>query len=158
MSASRPRANISAVTPLMMMPIAATTITVAPSVVAGIEQAADGLGADRSDGDQQEQGVDQRGEDRRFLQAVGEARRRGAPGHHRAGPGDDQPEHVRQIVAGVGQQRHRIGEEAEDRFGDHEPEVERDADREGAAEVCRRVRVAVIVVVMAVRRTLARTA
>ena len=85
-----------------------------------MEQPADRLGADRADRDQQEQGVDQRREDRRFLQAVGEARRRGALRHHRAGPGDDQAEHVGQIVPGVGEQGHRVGEEAEDGLDDDE--------------------------------------
>ena len=44
-----------------------------------VEQPAHRLRRDRSDRDQQEQGVDQRGEDRGLLEAVGEARRRRAP-------------------------------------------------------------------------------
>ena len=56
-------------------------------------------------------------------------------GQHRPGPGHHQTEHVGQIVAGIGKQRHRIGGEAEDRLDDDEAEVERDADREGAAEI-----------------------
>jgi hypothetical protein len=44
-------------------------------------------------------------------------------------------------VAGIGEQRHRIGENARRRLGDDEADVERDADGEGAAEIGRRVRV-----------------
>ena len=40
-------------------------------------------------------------------------------------------------MAGVGEQRHRAGDEPVDRFDDDEAKVERDADREGAAEVGR---------------------
>ena len=60
---------------------------------------------------------------------------------------DDQPEHVGEIVSGVGDQRHRVGGEAEDDLDGDERDVERDADREGPAEI-----VAVMLVVrMAVR-------
>jgi len=45
----------------------------------------------------------------------------------------------------VRQQRHRIGEEAEDDLGKDETDVERDPDRERAAEVRRRVAVALVV-------------
>ena len=46
-------------------------------------------------------------------------------------------------VNGVGQQGKRVGEDAVDRLANDEGAVQGDADRERAAEVCRRVAVAV---------------
>ena len=115
-----------------------------------MEQAADRFRADRADRDQQEQRSWQRRQDRRLLEPVGEPRRGRALGHDRARPGDHQAEHVRQIVAGVGEQRHRIGEEAVNRLDRDEAEVERDADREGAAEIPLPMRVVMMMTVMMV--------
>ncbi len=58
-------------------------------------------------------------------------------------------------MGGVGNERQRMGEEAEHELGDHEPEVERRADGEGAVERGRGMRMAVIVVVMIVRAAVA---
>ena len=104
-----------------------------------MEQPSNGLRADGADGDQQEQRIGQRREDRRFLQSVSEARGWRPPRHDRAGPSDDQAEDVGKIMPGVGQQRHGIGDEAVDRFDDDEAKVQSDSDRERAAEVRRRM-------------------
>ena len=56
-------------------------------------------------------------------------------------PGDHQAEHVRQVMARVGQQRHRIADEAEHDLGHHEHGVEPDPDGEGPPETGRRMRV-----------------
>jgi len=47
-------------------------------------------------------------------------------------------------VSGIGEQRHRIGDEAIGRLDHHESEVEADADRERSAEAGRLVPVAVM--------------
>ena len=57
-------------------------------------------------------------------------------------PGDDEAEHVGEVVAGVGDKRHRVAEIAEQRLCHDERRVERDADRERRAETRRRVSVA----------------
>ena len=66
-----------------------------------------------------------------------------------------QAEHVGQIVPRIGDQRHRAGDDAVGRLDDHEGQVQRNADGEGAAEVGRGVpmpvpvmMVVVVVVVM----------
>ena len=147
MSALRPRANIKAVSAVDDDADRGDDDHRRAVGRRRIEQPPDRLRDDRPDRDQQEQGIDQRGEDRRLLQTVGEARREARLAITVPAQADHQPEHVGQIVAGVGQQRHRIGEEAEHRFGDDEGEVERDPDRERAAEIGRRMRVPVIVAV-----------
>ena len=72
MSRSRPRANSKAVTPLTAIADRRDPDHVRAVGRRRVEQAAHRLGADRADRDQQEQGVDQRGEDRRFLEPIGE--------------------------------------------------------------------------------------
>src|SRR5262249_40877185 len=52
--------------------------------------------------------------------------------------------HVAGVVARVGEQRQRVGEEAVDRLADHVGAVQRDADGEGAAEIGRRMAVAMV--------------
>ena len=112
-----------------------------------MEKTADRLGANRADRDEQEQRIGERREDRSLLQTISEPGRRRAPGHHRSRPGNNEPEHIRQIVAGVGQQRHRVGEEAVDCLDRKKAEVERDSDGERSAEIARRMRMAVRVYV-----------
>ena len=92
--------------------------------------------------------IEQRGEDRRAAEAVGEALRRRAPGQDRGRPGDAEAEHVAHVVAGVGQQRHGMADEAADDLQHHEAGIEGDPDGEGPAEACRRVIVAVAAVRM----------
>ena len=112
-----------------------------------IAEAAQGLPRQRADGDEQQRGVEQRGENRRAAQAVAEPRRRRAPGQHGGEPGDRQRQNVAEIVAGVGQQRDRMGENAARNFGDDEAGVERDADGERPAEIGGAWRVAMAVTV-----------
>ena len=108
-----------------------------PGTGCGIEQPVDRLDQDRARGDQQQPGVGQRGEHRAGLVAVGEARVGRPRGHHRGAPGDQQAEHVRQVVPGVGEQRHRARQQAERRLDQHEGRIEHDADGERVAEIGR---------------------
>ena len=73
MSSLLPRMNSQAVKPLTRMPMPATTITVTAATGAGFDQAVDGFPDDAADGDEQEQRVEQRCEDRAGAQAIGEA-------------------------------------------------------------------------------------
>jgi hypothetical protein len=50
-----------------------------------------------------------------------------------------QAQHVTEIVSGVGKQRHRVGEHSGDGFHNNEADVERRPEREGKAEILRRV-------------------
>ena len=127
MSRSRPRANSNAVAPLTRMQ--------APFGKGRMEQPADRFGADCADRDQQEQRIGECGEYRRFLETVGKARRCGFAGHDRAGPRNHQAEDVRQIMASIGEQRHRVGEKAEDCLDDDEAEVQPDPDRKRPAVI-----------------------
>jgi len=68
MSPLLPEANSQAVTPLMAMPMVATMITVRLATGSGIEQPLYGFQHDGAAGDQQQHGVDQRGEDRGIAQ------------------------------------------------------------------------------------------
>ena len=68
-----------------------------------IVEALHGFPDDGADGDQQEGGVGQGGEDRAAAQAVGMALGRLPLGQARRDPGQDQAQHVAEIVAGVGQ-------------------------------------------------------
>ena len=65
-----------------------------------------------------------------------------------AAPGGGEAEHVGQIVAGVGEQGHRIGPEAIGGLDRDEAEIEGDADREGPAEIGRGWRVMPVPVMM----------
>ena len=56
-----------------------------------------------------------------------------------------EPQNVAEVVAGIGQERHRMSGKAEHHLGHDEAGVERDTDHEGAAEIRRRVAVAVAV-------------
>ena len=115
-----------------------------------MEQPADRFGADRADGNEQQQCVYESGEDRRLLEAIGEPRRRAAPRQRATGPGDRQPQYVGEIVARVGQQRHRVGLEAKNDLDRDKAEVEGDSDGESLGEMSLPVPVPVIVIVIAV--------
>ena len=116
----------------------------------GIGEALRSLEHDRAECDQQQQRVGQRGEDRRALQPVGVALGRCGARKHRAAPGDDETEHVAQIVARVGEQRDRVDPQADDRLDDDEHDIEADADPERAVERGRGVAVAPVRVAPAV--------
>lgn len=55
--------------------------------------------------------------------------------------GQQQPQHVAQVAAGVGEQGQRIADDAVDRFGRDEAGIQHDADQKRLAEVLGRVRV-----------------
>ena len=100
----------------------------------GMEHAADALGHNHPDGDEQDERVEQRDEHRALLVAVGVARRGGAlrqpEGEHR----QQQAGHVAQVVARIGEQTHRAVAEADDELDDDEEQVERNAQHEGPVE------------------------
>ncbi len=63
--------------------------------------------------------------------------------HEDAGaPGDDQSQHITQIVACVGQKRHGIADETISGLQNHKAGVQRDSDGKGFAKTCGGVRVA----------------
>ena len=103
----------------------------------------DGNGAT---GDEQQHGVEQRRQDAAAFQPIGKARAGRTLRQPQTGPGDGEPEHVGQIVAGIGEQRHRPGGHARQRLDADIGEVERDADGKGAAEIIRRMAVPMVVV------------
>ena len=74
----------------------------------GMAESVHRLDDDRADGDEQDARVGDRREDGEAAHAVGAARRRAAPREHGAGPGEDEREHVAEVVAGVGDQRERV--------------------------------------------------
>ncbi len=120
-----------------------------------IADAAHGFPGDRADCDQQQQRVGKRRQDRGGAQAIGEALRRRSLGQCCACPSDQQAEDIRQIVARVREQRHRVVKDARRALDDDEGDVERDPDRKGTPEilggVCMAVAAMRVVVGMMVR-------
>jgi len=103
---------------------------------------------DRPDCEQQQHGVEQRREDRRAAQAIGVTRRRRAPGRDACNPGNSEPQNIGEVVPGVGDERHGIGQHAVAELHRDERQVEADADREGHAEACGSVDMGAPVLVM----------
>ena len=108
-SPPRPRRNISAVTPFTTMPAAATRITVHLDHRLRREQPPHRLHADGADADQQDRGVQQRGEDGAAPPAIGAAARRRPAREPGGAPAEQQTQHVTEIMRRIGQQRHRVG-------------------------------------------------
>ena len=54
-------------------------------------------------------------------------------------PGQHQPDRIAKVMAGIGEQRHRLGNDAIDDLDHDQGEVERGCDCKSAAEVRRRV-------------------
>ena len=127
----------------MPMPTAATIITVPPSVGDGWKRRRTASAPIAPIATSRNSELASAARIGRLLQTISEPRRSRAPGHHRSRPGNHEPEHIRQIVAGVGQQRHRVGKEAVDCLDRKKAEVERDSDGERSAEIARRMRMAV---------------
>jgi hypothetical protein len=75
-------------------------------------------------------------------------RRRRAPGQDSCNPGNDEAEHIGEVVPGVGDQRHRIGDHAVGELHRDKSQIEADADGEGHAEACGTVDMGVPVMVM----------
>ena len=79
----------------------------------GMKQSQDRLPGDRTHRDKQEHGVEQRGEDRRTAQAVGIAGRRRPLDQNAGDPGNDQAQHIGEVVTRVRQQRYGVRKHAE---------------------------------------------
>ena len=102
------------------MPTSATTSTIPPSTLRWVDQPADRAVDDPHADDQQRQPVDLRGQD---LDAPVPERPAAARGTGRQGGrenGETERRDVGQHVAGVGEERERIGDETEDDLADHE--------------------------------------
>ena len=54
-------------------------------------------------------------------------------------PRNHEPQHIRQVVTGIGQQGHRVAEHAVNGFDNDESHVENDPDRESPTEAGRRM-------------------
>ena len=100
-----------------------------------MDQALDRFEQDRAARDQQQDRVQQRGKDRCVAQAVGQTRRRRAPRQHGCYPRHQQPQHVGQVVSGVGEQRCGVRHEAVAGLDEDKRRIHGNADREGAAEI-----------------------
>ncbi|MDT4866525.1 hypothetical protein FQZ97_1013830 [compost metagenome] len=98
-----------------------------------------------ADGHQQQQRVGEGRQNAAPLPAVGVARIRAQPARQRAAPGQHQPSHIAQVVAGVGQQRQGIDPPAVKGLDRHKGQVQPDADGEGPVEVGGRVVVVMVV-------------
>jgi len=79
------------------------------------------LPGDRADRQQQEYRVEQRRQDRRPAQAIGEPPGRRPPDQDARGPGDEQAEDVAEIVAGVGEQGYGIAQKPVDDLDENKP-------------------------------------
>ena len=85
-------------------------------------------------GDEQKNGVEERCEDGRGAQAIGEALR-GRSSYENAGdPRDHEAQHVAEIVSGVGKKSDRIAERAVDGFDNDKAGVESNANRKSHPE------------------------
>ena len=146
-----PRANSQAVMPLMTMPTAGHGHDRHARHRLRIAEPLDRLERDGADRDEQENGVEQSRQDRRAAQSEGKMRAALALRQRRRAPRQQQPEHVRQIVAGVGQQGDRIGHQPVKGLDRDEAQIEDDADQEGAAEILRGMIVMMPVGVIPVR-------
>ncbi|CAM2158294.1 hypothetical protein PT2222_40239 [Paraburkholderia tropica] len=128
------------------------------------------FGENRAAGHEQQRGVGERRENRRAAQAERKARGRRARSEPGRAPGEQQAEHVGEIVARVGEQRGGMREHAVDGLRDHDHDVQRDGQCEcamlarrgcGVVGVVVSVRVAAVivmivaVVVVVIVRTLA---
>lgn len=100
-----------------------------------VRQALDRLPAQAADGQQQQDRVEQRRQNGRTAQAIGEPGARRPLAEVVGEPGDGEAKHIAEIVPGVRKQGHRVCEIAIERLDAHEPGVEGDADQEGAPEI-----------------------
>ena len=100
----------------------------------GMQHAADTLGDDDADGDQQNHGIEQRDQHRALLVAVGVFGRGPGLGQPERQHGQQQAGHVGEVVPGVGQQAHRTVAEADGEFDDDEAHIEGDTPDESLVE------------------------
>ena len=99
-----------------------------------MEQLANALDDDGADGDQQDDGVEQRNENRAAAVAVGIAARGAYLRQAERQQGEQQARHVAQVVPRVGEQPHRIGEDARRELRGDENRVQQNARDESAVE------------------------
>ena len=137
----RPDMKSSAVAPLMAMPTSATQMTVISATGSGLPRRCTASQTMAPTASSSSAGVGQRHQDRAALQPVGVARRRATLDQRRRAPRHHQAQNVAQIVAGVGQQGERVGDDAIGRLDDDEADIEGDADGKGAVVVRRPVAV-----------------
>ena len=123
-----PACSSQALTPLSTMPTAATAMTVAPATGGRRRDAPDRLPRDGAAGEQQQYRIRERRQHRGAPQPVGEPAARRTARQEHGGAGARQPEHVAQVVAGVRDERDRIGQKAERSLDHDEAEIERDGD------------------------------
>ena len=140
----RPRMNNIAVMVLITTPIKATTMMVGAATCDGCPSRSNRLPGDPPNGNQQQQGVKQGGQNRRSAPAVGAIRTWCDFGQRIATPGHQQAEHVAEIMAGIGEQRERIGPQAKAGFDDDKGQIQAHADGK-----CPAVIVAGVVVMIA---------
>ena len=105
----------------------------------GAGEAPQRLHRDGAAAQQQDDGVGQRRQDAAAAPAVGAPRGRGAPGQRGGAPGDQQAQHVAQVVHGIGQQRDRVRRHAIENLQHDERGVGGGADGERPAERGRRM-------------------
>ena len=108
-SLSRPEANSRAVPPLTAMPMASHRGHRAAGHRDRVAEAPDRLPSDLAGDDQQDQRVGERREDRARPEPIGEPAARAAPAEQRRAPRQAEPQHVAEIVPGIGQERERAG-------------------------------------------------
>lgn len=120
----------------------------------GMEQLANALDDDGADGDQQDDGVEQRNENRAAAVAVGIAARGAYLRQAERQQGEQQARHVAQVVPRVGEQPHRIGEDARRELRGDENRVQQNARDESAVERREPPNVFVGVIVMRMRHKL----
>ena len=96
-----------------------------------LDQALHGFEPDRAYRDEQDHRVQQGRQDGRAAIAIGEARARPLACQRARGPGDQQRRDIAEIVAGVGQQSHRMADQAVGSLHHDEADIEQRAHREG---------------------------
>jgi len=113
---------------------------------------------DAAHDDQKDDRIDEGRKDRGAPQAVGAAFGRQGLAEVEGAPGDQQSEHVAQVVGRVGEQRQRIRRQAVENLQCNEAEVESHADGEYEVISRRHMRmpVAMVVVMVVVVRHVAR--
>ena len=144
----RPLMNSSAVAPLITNPTAATIVTVSPATGSVRHQPLDRLPRDAARDEQQRHGIAECRQDRAAAQAVCVGPAGPALAERGGDPGGHEPQHVAQIVPGIGQQGERVGGDAINGLGGDIDDVERDPDSERPAEGLGRVVVPVMAVPM----------
>lgn len=117
----------------------------------GVAEAADGFPGDGTEGGEQDDGVDERREDGGAAHSVGAVRRGQTLGEHGGAQREDETQDVAEVMACVGDQRERAGELTVEKLGNHEQEVQDDADPKAQAQARRRMVVMAVMMSVTVR-------